>query len=290
MNARKCMVSPSFLVRLFTMTDGRYLTIALATGMILLSQDLGVCTPAPDVEISPAVKETQQVINPIGQVTRAVSRHIMQEFGTEILPQQITKIEPKIWSDSCLGLGQLGEACRDQLVRGWQVTVRHKNRQAWVFRTNQRGETVRLDVAGAELDQLISIPAERMTPEQQPPKLPKKVVFRSIIQGGILGQHQQLTLHKNGQLTQQDLSTPDQSAQVIQQISKEQREQLERSLQTNQFGQFDQRIYRAPEGTSDFQTITFSDRRFSVQYTDADLGRLPADLQRVIHDWEQLAQ
>lgn len=55
----------------------------------------------------------------------------------------IVSVEPRTWSDGCLGLSAPGQFCTQVIVPGWQVIVSH-NQQQWIYRTDETGSQVRL--------------------------------------------------------------------------------------------------------------------------------------------------
>jgi hypothetical protein len=48
------------------------------------------------------------------------------------------------WPNSCLGLAKPDEFCAQMITPGWRVEV-SDGKQSWIYRTDQRGKTVRLE-------------------------------------------------------------------------------------------------------------------------------------------------
>ncbi|MGB3533447.1 MAG: hypothetical protein WBA13_08005 [Microcoleaceae cyanobacterium] len=91
-------------------------------------------------------KPTSQAISPV--VVDAVFQQATEESGQPQSAFQIIDVRPNIWPDSCLGLAQPDDVCTQVLVPGWQITL-SSGRTQQVYRTNQGGSQVQLDMAAS---------------------------------------------------------------------------------------------------------------------------------------------
>lgn len=58
---------------------------------------------------------------------------------------KVREASQQTWSDGCLGLAQPDEMCLQALVEGWRIVMFHRDR-TWVYRTDSRGRTIRLEM------------------------------------------------------------------------------------------------------------------------------------------------
>lgn len=86
--------------------------------------------------------------NPPNQLPDAVSAAVRQDLSrqTGIAPGKLKVIESsrQSWPNTCLGLAKADEICGQMIVEGWRVVV-SDGRQTWVYRTNVRGNVLRLE-------------------------------------------------------------------------------------------------------------------------------------------------
>lgn len=223
-------------------------------------------------------------------IAAAVLQAVVQEPGVDPAQLQIITAQPQTWSDSCLGLGGLDLLCAEVLVPGWQVVVADR-RQQWVYRTNQSGAQVKLDLAASRLSDRFTVQSRPIAANELPPPLPQEIVFRAIVKEGLAGRTQETRLLKNGQILQQLISgNQATAARPIGQLTPAALQQFQQRLEQYQFGQFDQLHYPGPAGATDFITVTFSSKTAIVSYAETVQERLPQDLQQVIEIWTQLTQ
>jgi hypothetical protein len=82
------------------------------------------------------------------QLPAAVAAAVRQDLSrqTGIAPGKLKVIEssPQSWPNTCLGLAKADEICGQTIVEGWRVVV-SDGRQSWVYRTNSRGNILRLE-------------------------------------------------------------------------------------------------------------------------------------------------
>lgn len=86
--------------------------------------------------------------NPANQLPAAVAAAVRQDLSrqTRIAPGKLKVIEssPQSWPNTCLGLAKADEICGQMIVEGWRVVV-SDGRQSWVYRTNAKGNILRLE-------------------------------------------------------------------------------------------------------------------------------------------------
>jgi hypothetical protein len=86
--------------------------------------------------------------NSPNQLPASVAAAVRQELSniTKIPPAQlkVTESSRESWPNTCLGLPKADELCGQMIVEGWRVVV-SDGRQTWVYRTNARGNVLRLE-------------------------------------------------------------------------------------------------------------------------------------------------
>ncbi|MBD2463686.1 hypothetical protein H6G89_22045 [Oscillatoria sp. FACHB-1407] len=78
-----------------------------------------------------------------------------QRLGISRDQLQIQDYQRRIWSDSCLGLGDINESCALVTVPGWQITVTH-GQQRLVYHTDLAGRSLRLSRDSQTLPSTVS--------------------------------------------------------------------------------------------------------------------------------------
>ena len=77
-------------------------------------------------------------------VAAAVRQDLSRSTGIAADKLKVTESSRQSWPNTCLGLGSSDEICAQMIVEGWRVVV-SDGRQTWVYRTNARGNILRLE-------------------------------------------------------------------------------------------------------------------------------------------------
>ncbi|MEG4272163.1 MULTISPECIES: hypothetical protein [unclassified Microcoleus] len=77
-------------------------------------------------------------------VAEAVRRELSDSTGIAADKLKVTESSGQSWPNTCLGLAKADEICGQMMVEGWRVVV-SDGRQTWVYRTNARGNILRLE-------------------------------------------------------------------------------------------------------------------------------------------------
>jgi hypothetical protein len=77
-------------------------------------------------------------------VAAAVRQDLSRQTGIAVSKLKVTQSSPQSWPNTCLGLAKADEICGQAIVEGWRVVV-SDGRQSWVYRTNFRGNVLRLE-------------------------------------------------------------------------------------------------------------------------------------------------
>ena len=99
-----------------------------------------------EIEPAPEAEETDTMKDSLPEtVSQSIKAEIAQQNGLTTEMLEITKAEKKLWSDGCLGLAQADEICTQALVPGWRVSVTDTNQNTWIYRTDEQGETLKVE-------------------------------------------------------------------------------------------------------------------------------------------------
>ncbi|MEG4089251.1 hypothetical protein [Microcoleus sp. Pol12B4] len=77
-------------------------------------------------------------------VEAAVRQELSDSTGIATDKLKVTESSGQSWPNTCLGLATADEICGQMIVEGWRVVV-SDGRQTWVYRTNARGNILRLE-------------------------------------------------------------------------------------------------------------------------------------------------
>ncbi|MCU0537062.1 MAG: hypothetical protein MUD14_24515 [Hydrococcus sp. Prado102] len=82
--------------------------------------------------------------SPAAEVIEAVRQDLSNRTNLESDRFKLVKSNQKTWPDGCLGLPRSDEMCTQALVEGWQIVIESGDR-TWIYRTDARGRTIRLE-------------------------------------------------------------------------------------------------------------------------------------------------
>jgi hypothetical protein len=77
-------------------------------------------------------------------VAAALRQELSRSTGIAADKLKVTESSRQSWPNTCLGLAKSDEICGQMIVEGWRVVV-SDGRQTWVYRTNARGNVLRLE-------------------------------------------------------------------------------------------------------------------------------------------------
>ena len=86
--------------------------------------------------------------NPPNQLPASVAAAVLQDLsrqtGIAADKLKVTESSRQSWPNTCLGIAKSDEICGQMIVEGWRVVV-SDGRQTWVYRTNARGNVLRVE-------------------------------------------------------------------------------------------------------------------------------------------------
>lgn len=123
------------------------LLIFLSVSFLSFSNSLPAATTIslPSFFVPPAIAMSdRQSESAPSEIIDAVRQDLSRRTRIESDRLKIVETSRQTWSDGCLGLAQPDELCTQALVEGWRVVLADGDR-TWIYRTDDRGMTVRLE-------------------------------------------------------------------------------------------------------------------------------------------------
>ncbi len=108
---------------------------------IVIAQAL---VPAPSLQKEPPELLTSETNTLPTDVQSAVLNDVVKRTSKTVADLKIIEAQSQEWSDGCLGLGKPDELCTQAITPGYRVVVTDGLRN-WTYRTDQTGNTVRLE-------------------------------------------------------------------------------------------------------------------------------------------------
>ena len=193
---------------------------------------------------------------------------------------RIIQAEKQTWADGCFGLSLPNVRCTALAIPGWLVAL-EAGTQILVYRTNES--------TGFRLDEATSTIPRPIPTSQLPQPLQLRVIFRSIVFGGLSGSKTETNLREDGQLIEVTGSEVGNTSQIkTSSISKEKLQQFKQLLEQQKFDRFNSLEYRPPQEAADYGNITLTSLTGTTLYYEINQDRLPSHLQTVIRAWNNL--
>jgi hypothetical protein len=200
---------------------------------------------------------------------------------------QIAEVEPRQWSDSCLGIADPLALCAAVVVPGWEVTV-SDGQQRLVYRVSESGTVILDEKASSIADNNTQIKPISIPRSELPRPLDSGVIFRQISSGGFAGRTYETVLLDDGRLIRVQIGDANDSERRVRRIPLEQVQRFQRLLQ-QQSDEFNNVSYPAPRGAADYITYTLTSGDGTVKYNDASQKSLPEDLRIIVNTWKRIS-
>jgi hypothetical protein len=200
---------------------------------------------------------------------------------------QIAEVEPRQWSDSCLGIADPLALCAAVVVPGWEVTV-SDGQQRLVYRVSESGTVILDEKASSIADNNTQIKPISIPRSELPLPLDSGVIFRQISSGGFAGRTYETVLLDDGRLIRVQIGDTNDSGRSVRRIPLEQVQRFQRLLE-QQGDEFNNLSYPAPRGAADYITYTLTSGDGTVKYNDASQKSLPEDLRIIVNTWKRIS-
>lgn len=255
--------------------------------MLGLSYLLGAV--APLMIQAPIV--AQATAPPADLITRAIAI-AAEQFGEAPDQISVVQVQPKVWSDGCLGLGGLRVDCAERLTPGWEITLTNANApypQQWVYRSNQRGSLILWDAAGSRMIGTLVQRPQRLSPEDLPPPLPEGVSFRVIRHSDGSGNRPPSTtlLYNDGRIVQQTTNARGEIlSRTLRTVTRDQVRQFNQLVSDRRFDRFNGFDFVPTSLEQPVPIHLVSTPTATVRFAEANEYRLASDLVAVLRAWE----
>jgi hypothetical protein len=212
-------------------------------------------------------------------------------FDVSARQLNISQVENKQWSDSCLGLYNPGLSCALINVPGWRVSVRngqenliYRVAESGLFKLDRDASTIAINNPGNNILKPVVIPSNEL-----PPTIGRDIVFRQISSGGITGRTLETILMKDGRLMQYRLGDSNDSERSVRWISQDKVRAFVKLLDREGFNESENLRYPAPGGAADYLVYTITSGDTTVQYNDISAEKLPKKLRVIVQAWNQIS-
>lgn len=109
---------------------------------------LAACTGSPaeqsDSQVTQPAASDDAPVNDPGVAAREARQHLAERLGVDANDIVVEHIEPREWTDSCLGLGGPAESCLAAITPGFALQLVHDGKE-YAYRTDQSGTVVRAE-------------------------------------------------------------------------------------------------------------------------------------------------
>ncbi|MBE9136155.1 hypothetical protein IQ254_02885 [Nodosilinea sp. LEGE 07088] len=191
---------------------------------------------------------------------------------------EIIAAEPQIWG-GCYGLATATEMCTEVAISGWRAVL-SDGEQYWIYHTDSRGETVRLNATASG-----GTAVPMFIPRGYPQDLGDETSVQSIIRHDS-GIREVVMLEADGRLFQIRSREGEVLDRTITTVGQSRTEVMWQRLEQSNFAHVDGIRYQ-PKDT-DAPLVELMTRRGVVEYAAGSLDSLPPDLQTVIQQWKAL--
>jgi hypothetical protein len=244
----------------------------------------------PPQGLNPVVAQTPTPVrSPNTTLPNAVAQKLIQQVARETgIPQAKLKIAAAKSAkfDGCLGIYRPNQPCTLMLIPGWQAIVTSP-KATFIYHLNQNGARIAQNDTASGAGQAINVSFELFGGEI-PPVNPK-VIFQSMVTGGIDGRVTTITLTEDGKVTEFTTAPNIRSRPVLRKtLTPQQLARFKQLLETQRFPNLNRLSYLTSAAFADYPTTTYQSRTTVTQFIDLEKKNLPASLQRVITVWESL--
>lgn len=237
-----------------------------------------------------------QAATPAPEIITRTIAIAAEQFGEEPDQISVVQVQPKVWSDACLGLGGLRVDCAERLTPGWEITLTNPNApypQEWVYRTNQSGSLILWDAAGSRMIGILIQRPQLLSPEALPPPLPEGVSFRVIRQSAPFGNRlpsvTTTLLYEDGRIVQQTTTARGEIlSRTLRTVTTAQVSQFNQLLSDRRFDRFNGFDFVPTSLEQPVPINLVSTPTATVRFAEANEYRLASDLVAVLQAWELL--
>jgi len=277
-----------------TIPTQRLFTTLVLTGILSLGTGLTLLESASansqDLSSSPTHQEKQQETRTNRlppSLANAVRREVAHLTKIPVGKLKVIQSNQETWPNGCLGIAQPDQICTQALVPGWRIVISDGSK-TWVYRTDRNGRVLRLEPG--KISDAGTIKPTQIPTSELPAPLQKDAIFQAIASGGITGRTFQTTLLKDGRVLQSSVNPNGTTSPTpIKRISAQQLRQFQQLLDQQQFSQFNQLNYPAPNGAADYITVTLTSKSGTTRYADMVQNDLPESLRQIIQAWNKIA-
>jgi hypothetical protein len=220
---------------------------------------------------------------------RLIQGDIQKRFGVSENTLKLHVASPETW-DGCMGLPLPNGACTTIAISGFRVVVSNQaQNRFWVYHTSNDGKMLAYN-ATASLPRNAKISAPNIVDRDKIiPTSGDSVIFQAVQTTGFSAEYYAWELTNNGLLTRRAIARNPGKPETIRQLSKQELERFTDILTKNSFNHFNRLSYLNMSAiAADAASFQLNYYGAVVEYTQNDLQKYPANLRRIISEWEKL--
>lgn len=232
------------------------------------------------------------------ETSQLLLKKVSSDVKQPVSKLQVLEVQPAVWN-GCLGIFEPDQACTMQAMAGFR-TIISDGQTIWIYHLDEGGSQIvqNATASGAKKPlQVNFVPIESEPTAES--DLDPQIVFQSQLSGDFTGAVNKTVLLADGtlyreqsQFNQSNQSNNGTTSQptrtVLKKLSPSEVEAFKDSLDQHRFPNFDNIRYITEAAFADYPTIQLQVGSVTANYIDLEIPNLPADLQSIIADWEEI--
>ncbi|BDA73463.1 hypothetical protein RIVM261_037290 [Rivularia sp. IAM M-261] len=220
---------------------------------------------------------------------RLIQNDIQKRFGVSPNTLKLHASTSETW-DGCMGIPKPNGPCTAIAISGFRVVVSNQaQNRFWVYHTSNDGERLAYN-STASLPRNAKISAPKIINRNKIiPTSGDSVIFQAAQTTGFSSEYYAWELTRDGLLTRRAIARKPGKQETIRQLSKQELDKFTDVLTKNSFNHFHRLSYLNMSAiAADAGSYQFNYYGAVVEYTQDDLQKYPANLRRIISEWEKL--
>jgi hypothetical protein len=222
------------------------------------------------------------------QLLKTVSSDVKQPLSK----LQVLEVQPAVWN-GCLGIFEPDQACTMQAIAGFR-TIITDGQTIWIYHLDEGGSQIvqNTTASGAKKPlQVNFVPIESEPTAES--ELDPQIVFQSQLSGDFSGAVNKTLLLADGKLYREQSqfnngTMSPTTRTLLKTLPTSEVEAFKNKLDQHRFPNFDGIRYLTEAAFADYPTIQLQVGGITANYIDLEILNLPADLQSIIADWEDI--
>jgi hypothetical protein len=270
----------------FPQSNRRQYSALICSSAILVSTILA----NPPQGLNSVVAQTPTPLpSPSTTLPNSVAQKLIQQVARETgIPPAKLKIATvkSATFNGCMGIYRPNQPCTLIALSGWQAIITSP-KTTFVYHLDRNATRIVQNDTASGAGKAINVSFELFGGEI--PAVEPRVIFQSMVTGGIDGRVTTITQTEDGKVTEFTTAPNIRSRPVVRKtLTPQQLARFKQLLETQRFPNLHRLSYLTSAAFADYPTTTYQSRYTVTQFIDLEKKNLPAALQRVITAWENL--